>query len=31
MEKEVIYKDNNITLNINNSNNKTIAVICHAR
>ena len=35
MEKEITYKDNNITLkgllNINNSDNKTIAVICHAR
>lgn len=35
MEKEVTYKDNNITLkgllNINNSDNKAIAVICHAR
>ena len=35
MEKEVTYKDNNIILrgilNINNSDNKTIAVICHAR
>lgn len=35
MEKEITYKDNNITLkgllNINNSNNEIIAVICHAR
>ena len=35
MEKQVIYNDNNLILqgllNINNNDNKSIAVICHAR